>query len=98
MQRSSSRTSFVLPLLLALLLLLAHSVAAAHVYKHDQGAAADAVCAICAVASQLAGGSMDRLCENILTPNPGVFTPARPSSFESVSSLSPRQRGPPLHP
>ncbi len=81
--------------LFGMLLIVAQSLAVAHAYQHDPGAAVDATCASCIIGGQLANGCADSTGE--CAPELGVVSHevGEQTSFDTIAIPASRQRGPP---
>jgi len=84
------------PLLLAVLLLVAHIGVAVHVFEHDADTAQSKVCSVCITAAQLSAASVGSLALDNVVPPPATYTtticPCRKSPTPGIA----RQRGPPV--
>ena len=95
MFRMRFQTRFITSLLLAVVLIAAQLVVAAHALDHDPAQLQGKVCASCVAASQLGSASID----HAPPPHVGEFTPV--FHFTSVRNYDAlhlpvvRQRGPP---
>lgn len=81
--------------LLGMLLLVAQSLAVAHAYQHDPGAAVDATCASCIIGGQLANGCADSAGDCAPDLDAVSHEVGKPTSFNTIAIPAAKQRGPP---
>jgi len=95
MSRLRDKRALLPGLLLALLLLAAQSASLAHAYEHEPGTPQNNTCTTCIAASQLASACVDVPATN--TPQvPGWPQWAlQEIEFNSLHTITARQRGPP---
>lgn len=91
-----SRQSGTLPnLVLALILVAAQSVVSAHVLQHETGSAQNQVCTSCVAANQLGAATVDNGMVYAISVSTHEHVEASVTFFDSIHTLTIRQRGPP---
>ena len=96
LMQSFCRKAGTLPnLALAVVLIAAQSVASTHAFEHETGNTQNPVCTTCVAASQLAAATVDTGATVALAGPAHVQVKAPASLFNSVHTLTARQRDPP---
>lgn len=81
--------------LLAIMLIAAQSLIAAHALEHETGNAQNPVCAACVAAAQLSSATVDSGCSPAVAAYTSVHHAAPPFRRAGTLTLTARQRGPP---
>lgn len=93
---SFCRKAGTLPnLALAVVLIAAQSVVSAHEFEHDPGSTQNQVCTTCIAASQIGSASIDSGTVYTVTNSTHTHVEASVSQFDTIHTLTIRQRGPP---
>jgi len=95
MQSFCRKTGTLPNLVLAVVLIAAQSVASTHAFEHETGSAQNQVCTTCVAASQLGAATVDTGAINTATDATHVHVEASVCQFDSIHTLTARQRGPP---
>jgi hypothetical protein len=85
----------VLNLILAIFLITAQSLAAAHEFEHDTGNSQNPICTTCVAASQLGSACIDSHMYFQIADLEFAAPSTRVTGFISTHALAVRQRGPP---
>lgn len=94
--QSICRKAGTLPnLALALVLIAAQAVASAHAFEHDAGSTKNQACTTCVAASQLGAATVDTGTVCTIAAPTQIHVEASISLFDSIHTLTVRQRGPP---
>lgn len=95
MQSFCRKAGTVPNLVLAIVLIVAQSVASAHAFEHEIGTSQNQACTTCVAASQLSAATVDSGTVFTITDSTHDHVEASVTLFESLHTLAVRQRGPP---